>query len=70
MYNMTSHGPVWSQIAGRELYNRSADLEESENIAKRSADLVVRLSERLRAGWRAITPPSRATPAGLSNTAA
>ena len=81
-YSVTSHGPVvcpsrphasppcWSQIAGRELYNRSADPEESEDIAEQNADLVVRLSERLRAGWRAIAPPSRATPAGLSNTAA
>ena len=61
-YNKTSHGPVWSQIAGRELYNRSADPEESENIAERASlnSTVVRLSQRLRAGWRAVTPP-RAT---------
>ena len=69
-YNVTSHGPDWSQIAGRELYNRSADPEESENIAEQSAGLVVRLSQRLRAGWRAIAPPSRATSAALSDTAA
>eukprot|EP00937_MAST-01D_sp_MAST-1D-sp2_P007433 g7433.t1 len=58
-YNTTSHGPVWSHVAGRELYNRSADPEEGENIAERAGlkDVVARLSQRLRAGWRAIAPP-------------
>ena len=72
MYNQTSHGPVWSQIAGRELYNHSADPEESENIAEWASlgSMVVRLSQRLRAGWRAVAPPSRATSAALSDTAA
>lgn len=41
---MTSHGMLWSQNAGREMHNRSAELEESENIAEQSTGLVVRLS--------------------------
>ena len=58
-YNQTSHGPVWDKVAGRELYNRSADPEESQNIAERAGltDVVARLSQQLRAGWRAVAPP-------------
>ena len=58
-YNQMSHGPVWDRVAGRELYNRSADPEESQNIAERAGltDVIGRLSQQLRAGWRAIAPP-------------
>ena len=68
-YNHKSHGPVWSKIKGRELYNRTADPEESENIAEHAGlnSTLALLSQRLRAGWRAVTPP-RATPSPLSNS--
>ena len=67
-YNKKSHGPVWGKIAGRELYNRSADPEESENIVERAGlnNTVVRLSQRLRAGWRAVTPPPPRATASLA----
>jgi hypothetical protein len=68
-YNKKSHGPVWGKIAGRELYNRSADPEESDNIAEHASlnITVVRLSQRLRAGWRAVTPPRATASLPLEN---
>lgn len=43
----------WTDIAGRELYNHTADLEENVNVLDSSpASLVANLSRQLRAGWR------------------
>ena len=43
----------WTDLAGRELYNHTFDLEENVNIVySSSARLVANLSMQLRAGWR------------------
>lgn len=49
-----NHGPVWTNLAGVELYNHSADPNENVNIANdpELAAEVARLSSQLHMGWR------------------
>ena len=50
------NAPVWSENAGVELYNHSADPGENFNIAQEPnlKGVVAELSEKLHAGWRAV----------------
>ena len=56
-----NHSPVWGALAARELYNLTADPQESENIAGEDGvqGVVQRLSQHLHAGWRAQLPSTR-----------
>ena len=46
--------PNWTDVAGRELYNHSADPQENDNVVDAvAASVVAALSRQLRAGWRA-----------------
>ena len=47
-----------TQVEGRELYDHQSDPDENANVAARpeNKDLVVRLSEQLKAGWKAALP--------------
>ncbi len=47
-----------TQVEGRELYNHQDDPDENVNLAGRSEhkDLVTKLSQQLRAGWKAAVP--------------
>jgi hypothetical protein len=44
----------WTQLAGRELYNHTADPQENRNVAAEPgcAAVVAELSKQLRTGWR------------------
>ena len=60
-YDKKKAAPIWDEVAGVELYNRTADPNENQNIAARPgvADVVRELSRRLRAGWRGKVDASR-----------
>ena len=49
-----NYAPEWSALAGVELYNRSADANENQNLASRPelAAVAKELQGRLHANWR------------------
>ena len=54
-YDKKAHAGVWSDVAGVELYNRTADPDENVNLANATGAAGARaaLSAQLHAGWRA-----------------
>jgi hypothetical protein len=56
-YNQSAHAGIWSNVAGVELYNKTADPEENVNLAEShtvAAAIRARLSKQLHSGWRAM----------------
>ena len=51
-----------SKIEAVELYDHQADPQENTNVAKRpaNAELLKKLMEQWRAGWKAAKPPATA----------
>lgn len=50
-----NHTPVWSDSAGSELYNHSADPNENVNVVSKVPPAeVTRLSDMLHKGWRGL----------------
>ena len=60
-YDKKRATPIWDEVAGVELYNRTSDPNENQNIAAKPGmtDVVKELSRRLHAGWRGTSDASR-----------
>jgi iduronate 2-sulfatase len=74
-YNKSSAGagPIWESVSGVELYNRTADPDENQNLANKPemAEVVKQLRTKLHAGWRGVNNRWRAAsafPSPIVNT--
>ena len=61
-FNHTDFTADWSDVHARELYSHEDDNEENVNLAgdEKYADIVSRLTDMLKEGWRAALPGKRA----------